>query len=269
MRGIVLPDMRSSRSDIDVARDFYRPVHGHRAKVVVVDVDDSDPALPPVGRAEEKPARNRNGRAPRVTARVSRPRIVAGPRRPVHRLIRRPPPRAVDDRRVVVRQVDGFRIRKADDETRVLEIDPVLIGRRQTARGIRFASQVLHRIHDLRFLVEESIAEVFGPIEFLVHHVEDLRKRDQRFDARVPFGLLCRAHCAVAVQPRIAPRPTRRLDDFSRISRGHQDLRQQRIGIQRDRRQHLVELLLRKCCPALPRPVLLRACKGHGKDERH
>jgi hypothetical protein len=40
----------------------------------------------------------------------------------------------------------------------------------------------------------------------------------------------------------LAFRPARRLDDFQRITAGHQDLRQQRIRIERDRRQYLVEL---------------------------
>jgi hypothetical protein len=36
--------------------------------------------------------------------------------------------------------------------------------------------------------------------------------------------------------------PTVRFDDFERISRGHQDLREQRIRIERDRCKQLVEL---------------------------
>ena len=53
----------------------------------------------------------------------------------------------------------------------------------------------------------------------------------------------CTARTAVvAAQAGIGARPARRLDHFDRIRRRHEDLRQQRVRIERDRREHLVEL---------------------------
>jgi len=42
----------------------------------------------------------------------------------------------------------------------------------------------------------------------------------------------------------VGPDPPVRLDDLQRVRGRHEDLRQERIGIQGDRRQHLVEFLL-------------------------
>ncbi len=78
-----------------------------------------------------------------------------------------------------------------------------------------------------------------------IHHRDDLRKRNQRFDARVPVLL---GQCIVerrTAQRRGAGRlqPTRGIDHFERIGRSGQDIGQQRVGIKRDRRQGLIELL--------------------------
>ena len=61
-------------------------------------------------------------------------------------------------------------------------------------------------------------------------------------DARVPVLLLERLVERVVLQARVLPAPAVRLDDLERIRRGDQHLHEERIGIERDRRDHLVEL---------------------------
>ena len=127
---------------------------------------------------------------------------------------------------------------------RRLHDDLLLLGRLQVAFGLRLGAQALHGVHHVLLLREERVAELLGPVELLVHHREHLRERDQRLDARVP-GL------ALAARPRgpcpsafgFAFEPARRFDDLERIGRGHQHLREQRVGIERDRRDELLDLL--------------------------
>ena len=128
----------------------------------------------------------------------------------------------------------------------VILLDHVgLLGRSQIARRIRLLPQALNRFHHLRLLRDENVAEPRSPLELLVHHREHLRERGERFDARVPILLLDGFDRLLSRQARIAPGPARRLHHLERISGGHEDLRQQRVGIKRDRGEHLIELLLR------------------------
>ena len=92
---------------------------------------------------------------------------------------------------------------------------------------------------------EKRGAEAARPRQVLVHALQQPGEGDQRLDARVPVLVRDQGDGLVALQPGVRARPARRLDDVERIGRGHQHLRQQRVGIQRDRREHLVELGLR------------------------
>ena len=94
---------------------------------------------------------------------------------------------------------------------------------------------------------DERVAEILHPVGLVAHHDDDLRERDQRLDARVPRLILDLLHRSVALVVRVGlvdhSRPPRHR---VRVGRRHQHLRQQRIRIERDRRGHLVELLLRE-----------------------
>ena len=115
----------------------------------------------------------------------------------------------------------------------------------QRPGGCRFAAQALHRRQAIRLLAQKGVAELLRPVELLRHHLEDARKRHQRFDARVPalpFQRLCQRIAFERCILRIG-HPARRHDDLERISGGRQDLDDQLVRIERDRRQDLVELL--------------------------
>ena len=70
------------------------------------------------------------------------------------------------------------------------------------------------------------------------------RKRDERLHARVPGLRRGSAHRFFAGQAGMRSRPARRLDDLQRIGRRHEDLREERVRVKSDRREHLVEFLL-------------------------
>ena len=81
----------------------------------------------------------------------------------------------------------------------------------------------------------------------------------------------CRASSsALSLRPGLAFTQRSASHDLERIGRGHQDLREQRVGIQRDRRDELVELLLRERLGArgLRRACGGRGCRGRGRRLR-
>ena len=116
----------------------------------------------------------------------------------------------------------------------------------ERTRGLRLRPQSLDRGRDVGLLGDHRVADLLGPFELAVHHRQDLREGDQRRDAGVPALVLDGSQRGIAREIGIVLGPARRLDDFQRIGRRHQDLRQQRIGIERDRRQELVELSRRE-----------------------
>ena len=228
----------------------------------------------PVEGAEEKSRAQRNPGAPIKTCGESRTLVVAGPRSPVDRGIVRPPPRPINHRRVVVRHVNDLGIRLLDNDGLPLRLHAHDVVGPEVPRCLRLLPQVLDRVHHLLLLGKKCVAQPLHPVQLLVHHGEHMRKRDQRLDAGIPVVPLDRLHRLVAGEIGIGPGPARGLNGFDRIGRCHQNLRQQRIRIKRDRCQHLIELLLREHGLAgqglIRRPQLggLRESNGHTKQQR-
>ncbi len=241
VRRLVLPPHRSAAAKLlDVPA-----LDCGRRTVVEGLPHDVDAVLVPGKGAEEKAGRDANPAAEVDADREARAHGVAGPRRPAHRRIRRPPPAAVDQQRVVIGDVNHERIGVFDVDDAALPRDQQRVVAAEVARRERALAQALDRVHHVGLLLEEGLAQVLGPVEPLAHHPDHARERDQRLDARIPVLVLDRAHRLVALKPRVALRPARRLDHLEGIGRSHQDLRQQRVGIERNRRQHLVQLRLR------------------------
>jgi len=71
-------------------------------------------------------------------------------------------------------------------------------------------------------------------------------KRGDRLDARVPIHRLQSGDERVALERGVARiiEPARRLDDLQRKGRSHENLRHQLVGVERDRREHLIQFLL-------------------------
>ncbi len=118
----------------------------------------------------------------------------------------------------------------------------LLLARFQVTGRVSTRAQPLHGIEHVLLLGKEGIAQITRPIEFVIHHLERLRNRRQGLDARIPRLLLHRVIERLTVDCGIGLRPARSLDNLQRISRSHQDLRKQGIGIKGDRRHQLLEL---------------------------
>src|SRR5207247_1581034 len=92
-------------------------------------------------------------------------------------------------------------------------------------------------------LLQERISQVLQPVELVVQHREHLGKEDQRLHAVVPGVLLERLVELIALDLRVLLDEARGLHDLERVRRGHENLGQQLVGMQRDRRHQLIDLL--------------------------
>ena len=122
----------------------------------------------------------------------------------------------------------------------------LLLGRLQIAGSISFGTQRLHGIHDIVLLSQKGITELLRPVELFIHLLQNLRHRGQRLDGRIP-GLLDHGilEC-LASHFRVGLDPARSLNHFQWVSGSHQNLSQQGVRIEGDRRHQLIQLLLRK-----------------------
>src|SRR5690606_19705483 len=136
---------------------------------------------------------------------------VAGPGAPVDRLVRGPPPRAVDAARIVIGNVDDFRRGGLDDVVLLVAAHDDLRARLEVARGVGTASQVLDGVRHELGLREEGLPEALRPAQVLVEAREHLREGDQRLHAGIPRLAVHGAHGVLALQAGIGPRPARRL----------------------------------------------------------
>ncbi len=108
----------------------------------------------------------------------------------VIRRIRRIPPRSVYHGGIINRHVDYLRAGRLDLDDCFLDDNNLLLRRLEVARSLSFCAKTLDGVHDIFLLREEGIAQLLCPVEFLAHHVEDLRKIHQGFHARIPVLFL-------------------------------------------------------------------------------
>ena len=188
------------------------------------------------------------------------PCIIPRWRRKVVRRIIRIRPGTVNDRWIVVRHIHLGGRRRLDDDVlgrrlsflclataslrrgRALDRDGLLLGRLQLAVGLRASTQSLDRVHKLRLLRQHGVAELLRPVELVGHHGEHVRDLGERLHAVVPALLGERSRQCFALEAVVRLRPAVGLHHLEWIGRCDQDLRKERIGIERDRRHQLVEL---------------------------
>jgi hypothetical protein len=96
----------------------------------------------------------------------------------------------------------------------------------------------------MRLLPAVGFAEVVQPLRAFIHAHEEVREGDKRLHHRVPRLVLDGAQRIVAAHMRVGAYPARRRGDLVRARRRNQHLRDDVIGLQRDRREHRVELAL-------------------------
>ena len=117
-----------------------------------------------------------------------------------------------------------------------------MLGRLQLVVCVRLGAQPLNGVHHIGLLREHGIAELLRPVELAAHHGEHARRCGERLHAFIPALLVgFRLQC-IALEVLVFVNPSGRLNDLERISRRHQHLGQQRVGIKRDRRNQRIEL---------------------------
>jgi hypothetical protein len=123
----------------------------------------------------------------------------------------------------------------------------LLFGRLEIAGSLGLLPQSLNGVHDAGLLSQESFTQPLCPGRLLSHHVEDLRKRRQRLHAQVPVHFVQGVVERVPLEVRVGLQPAVGFHNLIRIRRGYEDLREQRIRIERNRRKHLVQLGIAEC----------------------
>jgi hypothetical protein len=116
----------------------------------------------------------------------------------------------------------------------------------QRARCVGLSAQALNGVGNCRLIGRESIPDCGVIVNVLRHHVEDLRKIYECDECGIETLLLRGIGEGRSGQVRICPEPIVNIQDLLRIRRSCHDLRQQRVGIQCDRRQQLIQLFWTK-----------------------
>jgi len=142
----------------------------------------------------------------------------------------------INDRRVIHGNVNVSRVPRPDlDEPRIF-YDFNLRSGIQIALGARHGPQALHRTHDLGGLIYIGLAEGAGPINFVGHHVKNggvVRHGLNTYIPRLNINSVLTECTYVAGG----------LINLIRECCCRKNLGEQRIGIERNRSQQIVELL--------------------------
>jgi hypothetical protein len=104
----------------------------------------------------------------------------------IERWIVRIRPGTVSASWIVGRRIHEFGIGWLYDDALAFGRHPLLGVGPECSRGCSLVPETLDRIHDVRLLRHDGITQLFGPVEFLAHHPQDLGKRHQGLDAGVP-----------------------------------------------------------------------------------
>ena len=116
--------------------------------------------------------------------------------------------------------------------------------RLQRPRLLRLGAQLLDHRRDVLRLTDEGVAEVSRPLDVVVeflHHVGKARKRLHRW---IPLRIVYPRIVVLCDERGILLKPAISLNDLERIGAGRQHLREQPVGIERDRSQEVAKLLL-------------------------
>ena len=146
----------------------------------------SKPTLGPIEGAPAPQRSHNNKSHTEPEAKRSRKTEVGVERGYIERWIVRIWPGTVNASWIVGRRIHEFGTGWLDDDALAFGRHPLLGVGPECSCGCGLVPKTLDRIHDVRLLGHDGIAQLFGPVELLVHHPQDLRKRRQGLDAGVP-----------------------------------------------------------------------------------
>ena len=148
---------------------------------------------------------------------------------------------------VVLRNIDNLRIGRLNHHhlrgALILYLNRLLLIALECPHRISLLTEALNRIHNHPLICGERLPNGRKVVDVLRHHVEDLRKIHQRNESRIKALCLGRVGARLAAQAPILVQPAINVEDLLRIGRCCADLRQQRVGVEGDRRQQLVQLI--------------------------
>ncbi len=154
---------------------------------------------------------------------------------------------AVNVPRIVGGHVDDFRVGRRELNVALIVGHVFLRRAFQVACLLGALAQHLDGLHHILRLVVVGIAEVGGPLQVVVQHVEHVGKCGERLDARIPCGLRLSAGGnligrTVALRLHLIE-PLVGDSHLRRISGGGENLRKQGVRIERDGREKLFQIL--------------------------
>jgi hypothetical protein len=115
----------------------------------------------------------------------------------------------------------------------------------QRAGALRLAPHALDCGHHISLLRQKSVAEIRRPLNVFCQLFDDIRKRSQSLNARIPRLLRYGISERLVFKARVFFHPLLELDDFDRVGGSSQRLRQKRIRIKSDRRDKRIQLIVR------------------------
>jgi hypothetical protein len=107
---------------------------------------------------------------------------------------------------------------------------------------LRLQPHGLHRVHHVSGLVVIGVAELRRPGGVFREIVEGGGKRRETFDGRIPIHGVCPGRALVRGQIHILVQPGVRSGHLIRIRGRRQDLSDQRVRIESNRRHELIQL---------------------------
>jgi hypothetical protein len=146
-----------------------------------------------------------------------------------------------------LRHVHHLRIRRLNHinglPCRLLHFNGLLRVGTERSRGIGLRTQPLNRVGHRALIRRKCLSNGGIIVDVLRHHLQNLRKIYQRNKGGIESLLLRGIGERGSCQSLVCCQPVVDIQNFLRIRRCRHDLRQQRIGIERNRREQLIELL--------------------------
>ena len=113
-------------------------------------------------------------------------------------------------------------------------------------RRFRLGAKRLDDVGDVLGLVDFSVAEIRRPIEIVAHFLHHVGKARERLHRRIPILLVDPGIIVLGDEGLVLLQPALRLDDLHRVGARRQELGEQRVGIERDRGEQLLEFFARE-----------------------
>ncbi len=146
----------------------------------------------------------------------------------------------INNLRLIHRHINHLRVGRINIDNPLFHHDPLLLRRRQVTRGLSLQSAILNRSHHIFLLIEERCTKVLRPRKVLIHHRQHTGIIRQRLHTGIPALLRdAIAQCGIV---RVGFDEARGLHNVERESRTGKNLCNQRIRIERDGRDHFLEL---------------------------